>query len=317
MKSQRAASSAHGPRGPSSGGSQRAPAGAGGRGNAFRQEQMGAAAPAQAAVVPEELLYGAFGEEPAKKQSSAPEAAASEARNYGAFGEEPATKETSGPEAGQEGPAVTPGAAERTAGQPIAADEVERLYRAVGASPRGTELLGELDASGPRPVLTWSGQGSYMMGGAVWLDTELAPAHLVDVLVHELQHVANARAGRTGDMATQDRATFIERSLEDEASAQTALLVAGLQAGSTGPDVSGFLYGHLMQVEPALVPQLRNRDPGVDWKHVEALAHAFAREQFETTYSTSTTGERYPDYYGGQWDRANGKGVEEGAAHAG
>ena len=316
MKSQRAASSAHGPRGPSSGGSQRAPAGGGGRGNAFRQEQMGAASPAQAAVVPEELLYGAFGEEPAKKQSSAPEAAASEGRNYGAFGEEPA-KAASGPETAQEGAAVTTGAAERTAGQAIAADEVERLYRAVGASPRGTELLGELDASGPRPVLTWSGQGSYMMGEAVWLDTELEPAHLVDVLVHELQHVANARAGRTGDMATQDRATFIERSLEDEASAQTALLVAGLQAGSTGPDVSGFLYGHLMQVEPALVPQLRNRDPGVDWKHVEALAHAFAREQFETTYSTSTTGERYPDYYGGQWDRANGKGVEEGAARAG
>jgi hypothetical protein len=289
MKSQRAAASSRS-QAPHAGAAQRA-AGGGGRGNAFRQEQMGAASPAQAAVVPEELLYGAFGEEPA-------------------------TKEASGPEAGQEGAAVTTGS-ERTAGQPIAADEVERLYRAVGASPRGTELLGELDTGGARPTLTWSGQGSYMMGGAVWLDTELEPARLVDVLVHELQHVANERAGRTGDMATQDRATFIERSLEDEASAQTALLVAGLQAGSTGPDVSGFLYGHLMQVEPALVPMLRNRDPGVDWKHVEALAHAFAREQFETTYSTSTTGERYPAYYGGQWDRANGKGVEEGAARAG
>ncbi len=306
MKSQRAASSSRS-QAPHAGAAQRAPGGAG-RGNAFRQEQIGAAAPSQGAIVPDELLYGAFGEAPAKKESASPDVGASSAEelNYGAFGESPA-KAAAGPETAQEEPAATT-AGVRTAGQPIAGDEAARLYRAVGASPRGTDLLAELDAGGARPTLTWSDQGSYMMGGAVWLDTELEPAHLVDVLVHELQHVANARAGRTGDMATQDRATFIERSLEDEASAQTALLVAGLQSGSNGPDISGFLYGHLMQVEPALVPLLRNKDPGVDWKHVEALAHAFAREQFETTYSTSTTGERYPDYYGGQWDRANGKG---------
>ena len=284
MKSQRSSGPARGASPPAA---QRAPGRGGaasgaGRGNAFRQEQIAAAgAPAQAPVVPEELLYGAFGEAPAKQ--------------------------TAGPEVGPQGAPSGTGS-ERTAGQPIAADEVARLYGAVAASRRGTDLLAELDASGARPALSWSGQGSYMMGGAVWLDTELEPAHLVDVLVHELQHVANARAGRTGDISTQDRATFVENSIEDEASAQTALLVAGLQSGSTGADVSGFLYGHLFQVDPTLAGALRNKDPGVDWKRVEELAHAYARKQFEEEAITSTTGERYPVYYGGQWDRANGKG---------
>ena len=62
---------------------------------------------------------------------------------------------------------------------------------------------------------------------------------------------------------------------------------------------------HLQAEDPALAAAVAQGRADVDWERVETLARAYARVQFEQVYRTSTTGERYPDYYGGSWDRAH------------
>jgi hypothetical protein len=191
----------------------------------------------------------------------------------------------------------------RAAGQVMDTADTDRLYRAVRGTARGASLVAAL-SDRPLPELSWSGQGSYMLGDNVWLDLELPESDIVDVLVHELQHVVNAREGRTGDIGGDDRATYVDKTLEDESWAQGAMIVHGLQAGGEGIEAKVF-KAHLQSADPSLAAAVSEGRADVDWARVEALARAYARTQFEETYRTSTTGERYPDYYGGSWDRAH------------
>lgn len=217
-----------------------------------------------------------------------------------------------GPE--QDAAAPQSAAATRVAGQEIDSGATSDLYKRVGATPRGSELLKQLDASGGRATLTWSGQGSYMMGGQVWLDTELPEHDLVDVLVHELQHVLNAREGRTGDLGTNTREEYVDKSLNDECLAEAAMVVTSLQAGANSTTGKIFLH-HLRMTDPALAAAVSSGSPDVDWAAIEVEARVWVRNKFETEYTTSTTGEAYPAYYGGQWDRARG-GASSGGDNA-
>jgi hypothetical protein len=243
-----------------------------GRGNGFLQEQL------------------------ARKGAPAPETDAG-----GAGAQETGTYDAFGTTTGTESAAPA-----RVAGQRMASADTDRLYGAVRATARGASLLERL-GDRPLPELSWSGQGSYMLGGNVWLDLELPEREIVDILVHELQHVLNEREGRTGDIANDDRATYVEKTLNDESLAQGAMIVHGLQAGGQGLESKVF-NAHLQQVDPTLAAAVAAGGAGVDWEKVETIARAYARTQFEQVYRTSTTGERYPDYYGKSWDRARGAG---------
>jgi hypothetical protein len=248
-----------------------------GRGNGFAQARLASEAPAPQAPGP--TLDTAAGERAATPDHATP------------------TRDT----------APAGGAARRQAGQAIDAAQSASLLAQVRATPRGATLLQELAAAGAEPTLSWSGQGSYMLGGDVFLDVELEGSDLVEVLVHELQHVANAKAGRTGDIATQDRATYVDRMLSDESQAEATRLVAALQSSAPTGVARAFLSS-LATTEPGTFRAVRDRHPDTDWAHVEALALAYTRAEFETTLRTSTTGELYPDYYGAGWDSARGGG---------
>lgn len=215
----------------------------------------------------------------------------------------------------QDAAAPQSAAATRVVGKEMDSGVTADLYKRVGATPRGSELLKQLDASGGRATLTWSGQGSYMMGGQVWLDTELPEHDLVEVLVHELQHVLNAREGRTGDLGSNTREEYVDKSLNDECLAEAATVVTSLQAGATSTTGKIFLH-HLRMTNPALAAAVSSGSPDVDWAAIEAQALVWVRNKFETEYTTSTTGEAYPAYYGGQWDRARG-GASSGGGDAG
>jgi hypothetical protein len=206
------------------------------------------------------------------------------------------------------GPATAGGAAARQAGQAVDAAQSAALMGQVRATPRGAALLRELATAGAEPKLSWSGQGSYMLGGDIFLDLELEGSDIVEVLVHELQHVANAHAGRTGDIGSQDRATYVDRMLADESQAEATRLVAALQSSAPSGVARAFLYS-LATTEPETFRAVRDRHPDTDWAHVESLALAYTRVQFERENRTSTTGERYPDYYGAAWDSARGGGT--------
>jgi hypothetical protein len=269
MKAQRVAGSAVAPRS-SSPSAARGPSA--GRGNGFAQERLASATRAP--------------ETPAPTVEATPEQATPD---HAALDRGPA-----------QGTARQPG-------QAIDAAQAASFMAQVRATPRGAALLKEVAAAGSEPKLSWSGQGSYMLGGDVFLDVELDGSDLVEVLVHELQHVANANAGRTGDIATQDRATYVDRMLGDESQAEATRLVAALQSAAPTGVSQAFLYS-LATTEPETFRAVRDRHPDTDWAHVEKLALAYTREQFETTLRTSTTGELYPDYYGGGWDAARGGG---------
>lgn len=221
---------------------------------------------------------------------------------------------TPGPEQDAASPQAATSA--RVAGQELDSGATADLYKRVGATPRGSQLLQQLDASGGRAKLSWSGQGSYMMGGDVWLDTELPEQDVVEVLVHELQHVLNAREGRTGDIGANTREEYVDKSLNDECYAEAAMIVTSLQAGATSTTGKIFLH-HLRMTDPALAAAVSSGSPDVDWSAIEVEARAWVRNKFETEYTTSTTGEAYPAYYGGQWDRARGGATSDGGGSSG
>lgn len=152
--------------------------------------------------------------------------------------------------------------------------------------------------------LRWSGRGSYMTQGGIYLDIRAREMEAVVQLTHELAHLLNYLQGEWVGPTAVGREDYVQKMMADEIEAEASGTVAGLQATrGAGEPRSQEFRAHMERKKPGAIAEAVKTGQG--WDIIEAEARVFAEHKFKTTYKASTTGENYYQYWGNWWDRMN------------
>jgi len=171
-------------------------------------------------------------------------------------------------------------------------DVVAALLR----TERGREILQWLADQGIEVRTSW--QGSYWNGTAIFVDSANTDMETVRTLVHEYNHALNDAQGTNPDIDADSRADYVNGMLDEETQGVVAEVLAARElqdAGVTMPTgVSDTTYWDAYDTAVA---------DGRSEQQARDAAFAAVRHLFlDGTFTTSTTGDAYDDYYGDAWD---------------
>ncbi len=211
-------------------------------------------------------------------------------------------------DAARPGPGASSGAVDSTRrpGTDVDAATRQALFARLQGVPEAAVLLEEIKkSSGSLDFpLRWSGRGSYMTAGAIYLDIRARELEAVVQLTHELSHLRNFLIDAWPEATQMGREEYVQTMMKDEIEAEASGTVAGLQATRGAGEVrSNEFRTHMERKRPGAINEAVKTGKG--WDLVEAEARVFAEEKFKTTYKASTTGQNYYQYWGEWWDRMN------------
>jgi hypothetical protein len=261
--------------------------------------------------------------EPAAKRTSAPETRRASSPPAVASGWAPTGKATGAARANTARPAPSTGAstglaASNAAAAPAPQTQVEKdaaqlkgMKDLMARSPAGAEAIKYLDDQ-KIPVEFAAGGGSYWDGSKVVIDRNESTQSAGLTLVHELNHAKASKAGLSGNISTQPRDQYVSTMLNEEVTGtilpikvKNELVAAGTPIAASFPLEAEYNTAH-----KAAVDELKASNP----KATEAeLKSAGEKAGFERVLKgfkdgevvTSTNNTKYPDYYGGSWDRVH------------
>ncbi|HCH62029.1 MAG TPA: hypothetical protein DFR83_04435 [Deltaproteobacteria bacterium] len=199
------------------------------------------------------------------------------------------------------------GAASRRPGAPLTAAEREALFQSLNAVPRTAQILEEIRSvkGGLDFPLKWSGRGTYMMSGEIWLDLRGDATELTVTMAHELVHLLSFFKGFNPNPRELSKDEYVDAMIGDELDSEKASIVTGLQlTDGNGEPRSRDFKKWLQANHPGLLERATRSRESTDWAKVEELARIWSDDQFKNVFKTSNTGENYYDYYGSHWRRS-------------
>ncbi len=197
--------------------------------------------------------------------------------------------------------------ARRKPGTALEGAEKEALLGRLRAVPRAAQALAEIKAlTGEADIpIRWSGRGTYMTEGEVWVDLRAGDTEALVTMSHELIHLLAWHKGFRPEARKMERGAFVDTMMSDELDSEEASLVAGLQlTKGKGEPRSGKFREWLNAQHPGVLDRaVRSGDPA-QWQAIEHLARGWSEDQFRNVYKTSNTGQNYYQYWGSFWDKS-------------
>ncbi len=164
------------------------------------------------------------------------------------------------------------------------------------------------------PVGFQAGKGTMHKDGRIQIDTKLPRERAAEALVHEGHHAKARLSGHGGNIRTQSRGDYVNLKLREEASATAAEFQVKRELRAAGRPVSPATQfeknydaarsrarGEYLRTNATVHPKEMNAV--VDRAGYNAILDGFKGGGVRTNNSNS----QYADYYGKQWDDANGK----------
>ncbi|WP_052667322.1 DUF6782 family putative metallopeptidase [Nitriliruptor alkaliphilus] len=186
--------------------------------------------------------------------------------------------------------------------EPSVDDQVRDL---LGDSEIGREALALLDELGITPEYE-PGGGSYFVPSQnrIVLDSNLTPEQLAAILVHEALHAERSNTGQSPDI-DGPRDAYVDGMIAEETDAVVRQVQANQQIQARNPEVPDtVLQGVYERAYDEAVAALGDDATEAQRRAAgEAAAEQAIRDAFENgDVVASTTGDTYPDLYGGYWD---------------
>lgn len=179
----------------------------------------------------------------------------------------------------------------------------------------GRHALEVYDRYGVNPSFD-AGKGSYFdsSNNTVNLDPSHNSINSALTFVHEMNHAEEYHERRTGDVHNQSRQDYINEMLQEEVDGTVASIEARRELEQAGVDVSDAhfpLQDEYNNAYEAAVTNAREKNPNLTEAELDQIGRAAGRNRVMKGFQdgevvTSTTGQKYRDYYGSYWDEVNG-----------
>lgn len=162
------------------------------------------------------------------------------------------------------------------------------------------------------PVKFANGGGSYWDGKQIVIDRTQSTEEAALTLVHEMNHAEASQGGTTGNITTQPRADYVKTMLSEEVKgtvdsikAKNELVAAGKKVTATFP-----LEAEYNAAYNKAVDDCKKANPKASAADLTAAGEKAGYDRVmkgfkDAEVTTSTTHERYSDYYGNAWDKAH------------
>lgn len=195
----------------------------------------------------------------------------------------------------------------RRPGEDVDAATRQSLMSRLQGLPESARTLATIRAlaGGLDFPMKWSGRGTYMSAGSVFIDIRARDTEALVTLAHELVHLKNYLAGKKPDPLKLSREDYIKQVMADELESEASGTVVGLQAtgGKGEPRSKDFRRSMEAQSPGAIGAAART---GQGWDAIKDKAAKYSENEYRTRYRTSNTGQNYYDYWGSFWDKNNG-----------
>jgi hypothetical protein len=158
------------------------------------------------------------------------------------------------------------------------------------------------------------GGGSYWDGNKIVIDRTRPVDRNALTLVHEINHAKASIDGPKADIAKDTRADYVTKMLDEEVrgtvdsiKAKNELVASGKTITATYPLEAKYNEAYKKGVEDAKKANPKATDAELKAAGEKAGYDRVLKGFQDGEVTTSTTGVKYPDYYGSAWDRAHPK----------
>jgi len=164
------------------------------------------------------------------------------------------------------------------------------------------------------PVSFADGNGSYWDDKKIIISRSESVNSAALTIVHELHHARSTKSGTTGKPKTDKREDYVKKMVEEESvgtvksiQAKNELVAQGEKISDTFPLESQYNKSYAKGAEDYKKANPDAAAADIDTAGQKAGLDAVRKGFNEGTVVTSNTNEKYPDYYGKDWDDANSK----------
>jgi uncharacterized Zn-binding protein involved in type VI secretion len=162
------------------------------------------------------------------------------------------------------------------------------------------------------PVEFANGNGSYWDGKKIVVSRSESVNSAALTMVHELHHARSSKDGTSGNTKSDKRDSYVNKMVEEESvgtvksiQAKNELVAGGEKISETFPLESQYNESHAKAAEA-----YKKANPDAKPEDIEAAGQKAGLDAVRKGFNdgsvvTSNTNEKYPDYYGKSWDKAN------------
>ncbi|MBE7517308.1 MAG: type VI secretion system tip protein VgrG [Chloracidobacterium sp.] len=189
---------------------------------------------------------------------------------------------------------------------------ITSMRNTLANSAQGRHALEVYDRYGVDPTFN-AGEGSYFSSSdnRMNLDPSEDPTTSALTFTHEMNHAEAHHEGRSANVDTQNRNDYVDTMLDEETEGTVRSIEARNELAANGTDVSGShfpLENEYQQAHDQAVANARAADPNISDEQAEAIGREAGRQRVRQGFDngevvpSTSTGQTYPDYYGGDWD---------------
>lgn len=183
-------------------------------------------------------------------------------------------------------------------------------------SAQGRHALEVYDRYGVEPTFT-PGKGSTYdpATNKTNLDPSEDPTTSALTFVHEMNHAEAANEKKSGDINNQSKNDYVNTMVNEETEGTVRSIEARNELAKSGTDVSGShfpLENQYQQAHDKAVADAKAANPNISNEEAEAIGKKAGADRVKQGFNngevvTSNTKEKYPDYYGNDWNKAHPK----------
>lgn len=189
---------------------------------------------------------------------------------------------------------------------------ITNMRGTLASSAQGRHALEVYDRYGIEPTFN-AGKGSTYNPSTnkTNLDPSEDPTTSALTFVHEMNHGEAANEKKSGDMATQNKSDYVNTMVDEETEGTVRSIEARNELKKNGTDVSGShfpLENEYQAAHDKAVADAKAANPGISDADAEAAGRKAGRDAVKDGFNTgkvvtSNTKEKYPDYYGNDYDK--------------
>lgn len=207
--------------------------------------------------------------------------------------------------AGAAAPAPAPGGGAAAGGDTKKLDDIKDLLKGTTTGAAAVKYLEDKKVK----VEFASGGGSFWDGNKIVIDRNHSTERAALAVVHEVNH-ARAELEKTGaDIAKDTHDDYVRKMLEEEVKGtvdsiktKNELVAGGTAVTATYPLESKYNDAYKSAVDDLKKADPKAGEPALKAAGEKAGSDAVMKGFKEGSVVTSNTHEKYPDYYGKDWD---------------
>lgn len=205
-----------------------------------------------------------------------------------------------------------PAPAPSPAPTPDFAKELEAAKKLMKDTPEGAAIVKFLEDK-KIPIEYDGSDGSFWNGTKIVLRFNTAEALALE-LVHEANHAKQSKEGKTADINKDSREDYVKKMLAEEVQGtvnsielKLALVKKGKKISATYP-----LEAQYVAAYKKAVAALKKSNPGATEAELDAAGRKAGSDAVKKGFDTgkvvtSTSNQKYSDYYGKEWDKKHPK----------